>query len=64
MLPLCPSFAHALGDPQRSQRDALFKWHGKKIAGVELLTAGRTIASIEPGLADFSLYRAFNTGAV
>ncbi len=53
-----------LGRYLRGQRDALSKWHGKKIAGVELLTAGRTIVSIEPALSGFSLYRAFNTGAV
>ncbi len=53
-----------LGRYLRGQRDALSKWHGKKIAGVELLTAGRTIVSIEPALSEFSLYRAFNTGAV
>lgn len=53
-----------LGRYLRGQRDALSKWHGRKIAGVELLTAGRTIASIEPALSEFSLYRAFNTGAV
>jgi len=52
-----------LGRYLRGQRDALSKWHGKKIAGVELLTAGRTIANIEPALSDFSLYRGFNTGA-
>ena len=39
------------------------QWHGKKIAGVELVTAGRTIVAIEPALSEFSLYRAFNGGA-
>ena len=53
-----------LGRYLRGQRNALAAWHGKKIAGVELLTAGRAIVAIEPALSDFSLYRAFNGGAV
>ncbi len=53
-----------LGRYLRGKRDALAPWHGKKIAGVELVTGGRTIAAIEPALSDFSLYRAFNGGAV
>jgi hypothetical protein len=44
------------------KKDALAKWHGKKIAGVDLVTAGRTIVAIEPALSDFPLYRAFNGG--
>jgi hypothetical protein len=52
-----------LGRYLRGQRDALSKWHGKRIAGVELLTVGRTIVNIEPALSDFSLYRGINTGA-
>jgi len=51
-----------LGRYLRGSRNALASWHGKKIAGVELLTAGRTIVAIEPPLSDFSLYRAFNRG--
>ena len=51
-----------LGRYLRGSRNALASWHGKKIAGVELLTAGRTIVAIEPPLSDFSLYRAFNGG--
>jgi len=47
----------------RGNRTALAKWHGKKISGVELVTAGRTIVAIEPALSEFSLYRAFNGGA-
>jgi len=46
----------------RGQRDALAKWHGKTIAGLELVTAGRTLVSLEPLLSEFSLYRAFNGG--
>ena len=52
-----------LGRYLRGKRDALAVWHGKKIAGVELLTAGRTLKAIEPALSDFSLYRTFNGGA-
>ncbi len=51
-----------LGRYLRGDRNALADWHGKKIAGVELVTAGRTIVSIEPALSEFSLYRAFNGG--
>ena len=53
-----------LGRYLRGKRDALANWHGKKISGVELLTAGRTIVAIEPALSEFSLYRALNGGAV
>jgi hypothetical protein len=52
-----------LGHYLRGQQDALAKWHGKTIGGVELLTAGRTIVAIEPALSEFSLYRALNGGA-
>ena len=52
-----------LGRYLRGQKDALAGWHGKKIAGVDLVTAGRTIVAIEPALSEFSLYRAVNGGA-
>lgn len=52
-----------LGRYLRGRRDALAKWHGRRIAGVELVTAGRTIVAIEPALSEFSLYRAFNGGS-
>jgi hypothetical protein len=52
-----------LGRYLRGARHALAAWHGKKIAGVELLTAGRSIIAIEPALSGFSLYRALNGGA-
>lgn len=52
-----------LGRYLRGNRDAMSRWHGKKIAGFELVTAGRTIANIEPALSDFSLYRTFSGGA-
>jgi len=51
-----------LGRYLRGKRDALAPWHGKKIAGVELVTAGRTLVAIEPALSEFSLYRSFNGG--
>jgi len=51
-----------LGGYLRGNREALAKWHGRKIGGVELVTAGRTIVNIEPALSDFSLYRAFSGG--
>jgi hypothetical protein len=53
-----------LGRYQRGDRNALKKWEGKKVAGVELLTDERAIHDIEPALSDFSLYRAFNGGNV
>jgi hypothetical protein len=52
-----------LGRYLRGQSDAIAKWHGKRIAGVGLVTAGRTIVAIEPALSEFSLYRTFNGGA-
>jgi hypothetical protein len=51
-----------LGRYLRGDRDALSRWRGKKIAGVELVTDERAIVAIEPALSDFSLYRAFNGG--
>lgn len=51
-----------LGRYLRGKRGALATWHGKKIAGMELVTAGRTIEGIEPALSDFSLYRTFHGG--
>jgi len=51
-----------LGRYLRGNRNALASWHGKKIAGVELVTAGRTIVAIEPALSDFVLYRSFSGG--
>ena len=51
-----------LGRYQRGNRYALARWHGRTIAGVELLTDGRAIKTIEPALSDFSLYRTFNGG--
>lgn len=44
-------------------RKALSKWQGKEIAGVDLVTDGRTLVAMEPALSEFSLYRALNGGA-
>jgi hypothetical protein len=52
-----------LGRYLRGDHDALAAWHGKKLGGVELMTAGATIRGIEPALSDFSLYRTFSGGA-
>lgn len=52
-----------LGRYLGGKRDALAPWRGKKIAGVELVTDGRTLATIEPALSGFSPYRAINGGA-
>jgi hypothetical protein len=51
-----------LGRALRGDLTALSKWHGKKIAGVELVTDIRAIVAMEPALSDFSLYRALNGG--
>ena len=53
-----------LGRYLRGDRDALSRWRGRKIAGVELLTDERAIMAIEPALSDFSLYRTFNSGSL
>lgn len=51
-----------LGRYLRGNRNALAPWHGKTVAGVELVTSGRAIVAIEPALSDFSIYRTFNGG--
>lgn len=38
--------------------NALARWRGKSIAGIQLVTDERTILDMEPMLEDFSLYRA------
>ncbi|SRR6266568_4607687 len=44
---------------------ALANWHGRKIAGIELITAGRTLKSLaEKDLLPYSLYRSLSGGAV
>jgi hypothetical protein len=43
---------------------AMARWHGKKIAGVELITATRTLKSLaQKELLPYSLYRALSGGA-
>jgi hypothetical protein len=46
------------------KRTALSRWRGKKIAGVDLVTDGRTLVGLEPAPSDFSLYRTLNGGAI
>ena len=49
----------------RGDRDALAAWHGKKIAGVELITSGSALKGLaEKGLLPYSLYRSFSGGAM
>jgi hypothetical protein len=48
----------------RGDRNALAPWHGKKIAGIELITAGRTLKSLaEKDLLPYALYRSLSGGA-
>jgi len=58
------NYLRDLGRYLRGNRNALARWHGKSIAGIEFVTAGRTIKAIEPALSDFSLYRTFNGGVI
>jgi len=45
----------------RGDRDALAEWHGKKIAGIELITASGTLTSLaEKDLLPYSLYRSMS----
>ena len=49
----------------RGDRNALAGWHGKKIAGVELITdAGTLIEQADKGLLPYALYRSLSGGAV
>ena len=57
------NYLRDLGRYSRGQKNALAKWHGKKIAWRPTVTDGRTIVAIEPALSEFSLYRAVNGGA-
>jgi hypothetical protein len=57
------AFLRDIGRFFRGDKHAMAKWHGKRIAGVELVTASRTLISIESQLSDFSIYNAFNGGA-
>lgn len=45
-------------------RDALAPWHGKKIADVDLITAGRTLKDLaDRDLLPYSLYRSLSGGS-
>lgn len=47
----------------RGDTDAMAPWHGKKIAGVELITSGSTLKNLaDKGLLPYSLYRSFPGG--
>jgi len=49
----------------RGDRNALADWHGKKIAGVPVITAGRTVVDLaDKGLLPYTLYRSLSGGAV
>jgi hypothetical protein len=49
----------------RGDRDALVAWHGKKIGGIELITAGSTLKNLaDKGLLPYSLYRSFSGGTL
>ncbi len=49
----------------RGDRDALAEWHGKKIAGVDLLTSGNVLVDqADKGLLPYALYRSLSGGAI
>ena len=49
----------------RGDRNALAKWHGKRIAGVELATDARVlIDQADKGLLPYALYRSLSGGAI
>jgi hypothetical protein len=48
----------------RGDRNALTEWHGKRIAGTELITdASILISQADKGLLPYSLYRSLSGGA-
>ena len=53
------AFIRDVGRFLRGNKSAMDKWHGKRIAGVELVTSSRTLISIEAQLSDFAIYGAF-----
>jgi hypothetical protein len=57
------AYLRDIGRFMRGDKSAMAKWHGKSIAGVELVTASRTLIGIDSQLSDFSIYNAFNGGA-
>jgi hypothetical protein len=55
------SYKAAINRFLRGDRHALAPWHGKKIAGVELITAGPTLKSLaDTDLLPYSLYRSLS----
>jgi hypothetical protein len=60
-------FARYKADVNRAlagDRKALAKWHGKKIAGVELVTDLKVLADqADKGLLPYALYRSLSGGA-
>jgi hypothetical protein len=58
------SYKAAVNKFLRGDRNALAPWHGKKIAGVELITAGPSLKSLaDKDLLPYSLYRSLSGGA-
>jgi hypothetical protein len=57
------AFLRDIGRFYRGDTTALAGWHGKRIAGVELVTSSHTLKSVEAQLADFAIYSTFNGGA-
>jgi hypothetical protein len=57
------NYVRDIGRFYRGKTTALAAWHGKRIAGVELVTSSRTLKSIEAQLSDFAIYSTFNGGA-
>ena len=56
------SFLRDIGRFYRGDITALDRWHGKRIAGVKLVTSSHTLKSIEAQLSDFAIYTTFNGG--
>jgi hypothetical protein len=57
------AFLRDIGRFYRGDKTALAGWHGKRIAGVELVTSSHTLKSVEAQLSDFAIYSTFNGGA-
>ncbi len=57
------AFLRDIGRFYRGDTKALANWHGKRIAGVELVTSSHTLKSVEAQLSDFAIYSTFNGGA-
>lgn len=57
------AFLRDIGRFYRGDKTALAGWHGKRIAGVELVTSTQTLKSVEAQLSDFAIYSTFNGGA-